>query len=97
MTRSEAYREVLRLDTELKAARAHVKAAQARTRVTGVKLPERDYSAMWDRVHSLERRIEATRLQLAAAEETAAERFVEIVKAEHPALFAQLASRAGIE
>lgn len=96
MMRSEVYREILRLDEELKSARRRVKEVQMRARVTGVKLPGREYAEMWEHIHHLERTIEATRLQLSMAEETAAERFVAIVKAEYPAVFAQVASRAGV-
>jgi hypothetical protein len=58
MTRTEVYREVLRLDEELKTARARLKAAQMRARVTGAKLPGREYASMWDHIHHLERTVE---------------------------------------
>ncbi len=97
MTRTEIYREVLRLDQELKTARRRLKEAQMRARVTGTKLPEREYAGMWDHIHHLERTVETTRLQLSTAEETAAERFVAIIRAENPAVFALIASRAGLD
>jgi hypothetical protein len=97
MTRSEIYREVLHLDEQLKIARRQVKEAQMRARVTGTKLPGREYTAMWEHIHHLERTIETTRLRLSSAEETSAERFLAIVKADYPAVFAQVASRAGVE
>lgn len=97
MTRTEVYREVLRLDRELKVARTQLKEAQMRARVTGIKLPTAVYAGMWDHIHQLERTVETTRLRLSNAEETAAERFVAIIRSEHPELFALLASRAGVE
>jgi hypothetical protein len=97
MTRTQIYREVLRLDEELRAARQAMKQAQVRARVTGTKLPGHEYAAMWERIHRLERTIETTRLQLSTAEETAAERFVVLVKLEYPAVFAQVAGRTGVE
>ena len=96
MTRSEIYRELLRLDRELGTARSRIKEAQVRARMSGVKLPAHEYAAMWRRVYELESSVEATRLQLAVADETAAERFMAIVKAEHPAVFAQVSRRAGM-
>jgi hypothetical protein len=97
MTRTEVYREVLRLDRELKAARTKMREAQMRARVTGIKLSAAEYAAAWDHIHQLERTVETTRLRLSEVEEAAAERFVAIVRAEHPAVFAQVASRAGVE
>ena len=97
MTRTEVYKEVLRLDEELKTARRQVKEAQMRARVTGTKLPGHDYAGMWEHIHHLERTIESTRLQLSIAEETAAEKFVAIVKIEYPAVFALIASRTDME
>jgi hypothetical protein len=97
MTRTEVYREVLRLDRELKAARTKMREAQMRARVTGMKLSAAEYAAAWDHIHQLERTVETTRLRLAEAEETAAERFVGIVRIEHPEIFTIVASRAGIE
>lgn len=97
MTRGEIHRELLQLTQDLAVARDRIKGAQMRTRVTGLKLPPQDYAAMWEQVYRLERAIEHARLQLATAEETAAERFVTIVRAEHPNVFAMVASRAGVE
>jgi hypothetical protein len=97
MTRSEVYREVLRLDRELKAARTKMKEAQMRARVTGIKLATAEYAAAWDHIHQLERTVEVTRLRLSEVEETAAERFVAIVRTEHAEVFALVASRAGVE
>ena len=97
MTRTDVYREVLRLDRELKAARTKMKEAQMRARVTGIKMPTAEYAAAWDHIHQLERTVEETRLRLSQVEETAAERFVAIVRADHPKLFALVATRAGVE
>jgi hypothetical protein len=97
MTRSDIYCEVLRLDQELRAARSLLKDAQMRARVTGIKLPAPEYAAAWDHIHRLERTVETTRLQLSTAEETAAERFVTIVRAEYPETFASVSGRAGVE
>jgi hypothetical protein len=97
MTRSEVYREVLRLDRELKAARTKMKEAQMRARVTGIKLPIVEYAAAWDHIHQLERTVETTRLRLSEVEEAAAEKFVAMVKAEYPEVFAAVANRAGVE
>lgn len=97
MTRTELHRAILGLDEELRIARRRVKEVQARARITGTKLPGGDYASMWENIHHLERSIETRRLQLAKAEETAAERFLAIVRAEYPAVFAQVASRAGVE
>lgn len=97
MTRTETQKEILRLNQELLAARRCIKDAQGRARATGLKVPAQDYAAMWRRVYELESSIETTRLQLSTAEATAAERFVAMARAEHPAVFAQLASRAGVE
>jgi hypothetical protein len=68
-----------------------------RARVPGIKLPTAVYAGMWDHIHELERTVETTRLRLSNAEETAAERFVAIVRAEHPEVFGVVASRAGVE
>lgn len=96
MTRSEICREVVRLDDELRTARGRIKEAQGRARATGAKVPAQEYAAMWRQVYGLESSIETARLRLSAAEETAAERFVAIIRAEHPAVFALIASRAGV-
>jgi len=93
MTRSAIHREVLRLTEELAAARDRIKQAQMRTRVTGFKLPAQDYAAMWERVYGLEKSIEAARLQLVIAEETEAEKFVAIIRAEYPQTFAAVSGR----
>ena len=74
-----------------------MKEAQMRARVTGIKLPTAEYAAAWDHIHQLERTVEATRLRLSEVEETAAERFVALVRTEHPEVFALVASRAGVE
>lgn len=97
MTRADIHRDLLRLTQELAAARDRIKGAQMRTRLTGLKLPPQDYGAMWEQVYSLERAIEQARLQLVTAEESAAERFVTMVRAEHPEIFALVANRAGVE
>lgn len=97
MTRSTIHREILRLTEELGAARDRIKQAQMRTRMTGLKLSSQEYGVLWERVYSLEKGIETTRLQLATAEEAAAERFVTMVRTEFPAVFNRVASRAGVE
>jgi hypothetical protein len=97
MTRTETQKEVLRLNQELVAARRRIKDVQGRARATGLKVPAQEYAAMWQRVYELESSIETLRLQLSTAEETAAERFLALVKAEHPEVFALMARRAGLE
>lgn len=97
MTRIEVYREVLRFDAELKAARNRLKDAQMRGRLTGMKIPAQEFAAMWQQIYRLETAVETARLQLALAEETSAAKFVAIARAEHPAVFALLAKRAGVE
>ncbi len=76
MTRVEAYSLALRLEHELWSARKNLKDAQAQTRATGVRLPPATYNALWERVHRLERELEASRIQLANAQEAEAERFM---------------------
>src|SRR4051812_21692944 len=95
--RSQIYRQVLQLTQELSAAREHIRQAQMRTRLTGLKLPTQDYALMWDRVNSLQTAIEAARYDVSLTEETAAEKFLAITRVEHPAVFADIAPRAGVE
>jgi hypothetical protein len=97
MTRTEAYQEVLRLTQELSKARTRLKDAQTQSRVYGTFLPPKQFGEIWTNIHRLEAAIVAARLQLSTAEETAAERFVAIIRAEHPAVFALIADRAGLE
>jgi hypothetical protein len=97
MTRTETQKAILQLNQELVAARRCIKDAQGRARATGLKVPAQEYAAMWRRVYELESSIETTRLKLSTAEATAAERFVALVKAEHPEVFALMARRAGVE
>lgn len=97
MTRREIYTEILRLDEELRLARRRMKDAQLRAKATGVRLPNRDFVSLWNQIHDLERAIETEHLHLSTAQEAAAEQFVGIVKVEYPAVFARVASRAGVE
>jgi hypothetical protein len=96
-TRSEIYYEVARLDRELTAARATLRDAQTLARVTGVKMAGHEYAALWDRVHQINRALETAKLADLAAQETAADRLIGILRNEHPEVFALIASRAGVE
>ena len=97
MSRTEISREMSRLDRELTDARAAVREAQLTARVTGAKMAGPEYAALWDRVHRLERALITVRLQALAAQETAAERLIAILKAKHPEVFCQIAKQAGVE
>jgi predicted nucleic acid-binding Zn-ribbon protein len=91
VTRTEIQKEVLRLNQELVAARRRIREAQERARATGLKLPAQEYAALWRDIYELEGSIESARLELSTAEDTAAERFVAMVRAQHPEVYTLVA------
>jgi len=83
-------REIVRLEDELRHARDQKRSAQAEVRITGRRMPPDAYATVWRRIHDLECMLEHARLDLAYAEESAAKRFIAVVRAEFPAVYEQV-------
>ena len=93
MTVLDLHREIVRLEDELRHARDQKRSAQAEMRISGRRMPADAYAAVWRRIHDLECMLEHARLDLAHAEESAATKFMAVVRADFPAVYEQVSVR----